>query len=73
MTKEWLRVLLSLVSSDGLPPDVCTPSNNAFSAASWRSCRSDVEVEDRLTCGFRLAGVVVDDVSNLLFLAVDVS
>lgn len=73
VAEEWLRILLSLVSSDSFPPDVRTPSDNTFSAASRCSCRSDIEVEDWFTCRLRLTRVVVNHITNLLFLAVDVS
>lgn len=73
VSEEGLRVLLSLVASDSLPPDVCTPSDNALGGASWSGGRSDVEVEDRFTSWLRFTGVVVDDISDLLSLAVDIS
>jgi hypothetical protein len=73
VAKERLRILLSPVAPNGFPPDVCTPSNNSFGGASWSGSRSDIEIKDRFTSGFRLPGVVIDDVSDLLFLAIDLS
>lgn len=73
MTEEGLRILLSLVAPDGFPPHICAPSNNALGRASRSSGRPDVKVEDRFTSGLRFAGVIVDDVADLLFLAIDLS
>jgi hypothetical protein len=70
---QGLWILLPFVTPDGLPPHVATPTDDAFRGSQGRSCRPDVEVEDGLTCGLRLAGVVVDYVSDLFPLAVDLT
>lgn len=70
---QWLWILFPFISPDGLPPHVATPTDDAFRGSQGRSCRSNVEVEDGLACGLRLAGVVVDYVSNFFSLAVDLT
>ncbi len=73
MAEEGLRVLLSLVASDGLPPHIAPPSNDALRGTERRRRRSDIEVEDRLTRWLRLPGIVVDNVANLPSLAIHVA
>lgn len=73
MTEEWLRVLFVSVATNRLPPDVGTPSNESLSSGSRSNGWSDVEIEDGLAIGLRVSRVVVDDVSDLLLLTVDIS
>lgn len=73
MTEEWLRVLFVSVATNRLPPDVGTPSNESLSSGGGSNGGSDVEVEDGLAIGLRVSRVVVDDVSDLLLLTVDIS
>lgn len=76
MTEEWLRVLLSYVATDGLPPHVATPADDSLGGSQRRSGGADIEVENRLIVIvylLSLARVVVNDVSNLLLLAIDLA
>lgn len=73
VTEEWLRVLFVSVATNRLPPDVGTPSNESLSSGSRSNGWSDVEIEDGLAIGLRVSRVVVDDVSDLLLLTVDIS
>ena len=73
MAEERRRVLLTLISPNGLPPDIATPSNNAFSRSLRSSCGSNIKVEDGFACRLVIARVVVDDVSDLSALAVYVA
>lgn len=73
MAKEGLRILLSLVTSNCLPPHVSGPPNDSFCRALGSGSRSNVEVEDWFTRGLRLAGVVVDDVPDFCSFTVDVA
>jgi hypothetical protein len=68
-----LRVLLMPVAANGLPPSIGTPANDAFGRTQRSGSRTYIQEENRLTIGIRLARVVVDDISNLLPLAVDLS
>lgn len=73
VAKERLRVLLSLVTANSLPPHICAPSDDSLGASQRRGRRTDIQVEDGLTGGLRLSRVVVDDVSDLLLFTVDIS
>lgn len=72
-TEERWGFLLALVASDGLPPYVAAPADDSLGRALHCCGRPHIEVEDGLACGLRLARVVVDDVSDLLRLSIDVS
>lgn len=61
------------VAADGLPPGIGTPANDTLGGTQGCSGRTHIEEEDRVTVGIGLARVIVDDVSNLLPLAVDLS
>jgi hypothetical protein len=61
------------VATDGLPPGIGTPTDNALSRAQRSSSRTNIKEEDRLAISIRLTRVVVDNVSNLLPLAVDLA
>lgn len=73
VAKEGLRILFPLVTPYRLPPHVGAPADDALGSAQRRGRGPDIEVEDGLSGRFRLAGVVVDDVADLLLLAVDVA
>lgn len=66
-------LLLPGLKASGTPPDVAAPSDEALRRAGRGGSRAHVEVEDGLAGGLRRTGVVVDDVADLLLLAVDVS
>lgn len=72
-TEPRLGILLVPVAADGLPPGIGTPANDALGGTQGRGGRTHIEEEDRVTVGIGLARVIVDDVSNLLPLAVDLS
>jgi len=72
-TEPRLGILLVPVAADGLPPSIGTPANDTLGGTQGRSGRTHIEEEDRVTVGIGLARVIVDDVSNLLPLAVDLS
>lgn len=55
------------------PPHVAPPPDEALGGADGRHGGPDVEVEDGLAGDLGLARVVVDDVADLLGLAVDVA
>lgn len=55
------------------PPHVAPPPDEALGGADGRHGGPDVEVEDGLAGELGLARVVVDDVADLLGLAVDVA
>lgn len=63
---------LADLGARGLPPDVAAPPDETLRCAEGRHGRADVEVEHRLVAvGVGLAGVVVDDVADLLGGAAD--
>jgi hypothetical protein len=68
-----LRILLVPVAANGLPPSIGTPANNTLGCAQRSSSGTHVEEENRLAVSLRFTRVVVDDVSNLLPLSVDLS
>lgn len=61
------------VTANGLPPGIGAPANNALGRAQRSSSGTHVEEENRLAVSLRLARVIVDDISNLLPLPVDLS
>lgn len=73
MAEERLRALFSHITADGLPPHVTAPSDDSLGGALRSSGGANVKVEDGLSAGLGLAGVVVDDISDLFLLAVDVT
>lgn len=68
-----LGVLLPPVAADGLPPHIRAPSDNALGCALRSHGGADIQVEDGLACDLGLTRVVVDNISDLLLLAVDIS
>jgi hypothetical protein len=72
-TEPRLGILLVPVAADSLPPGIGTPANDTLGGTQGRGGRTHIEEEDRVTVGIGLARVIVDDVSNLLPLAVDLS
>lgn len=73
MAEERLRILLSLVASNCLPPHVSGPSDDSFCRALGSGSRSNIEVEDWFARGLRFAGVVIDNVADFCSFAVDVA
>lgn len=73
VAKEGLWVLFPLVTSDGLPPGICAPTDDSLCASERRGGRPNIQVEDGFSCGLGLSRVVVDDISNLFLFAVDFS
>lgn len=74
MAEEWLRILFSHVTANGLPPHIAAPSDNAFGGTLRSGRRANIEEEDGLVVILVvLTRVVVDDIANLLLLAVDFS
>lgn len=65
--------LLTRLAALCSPPYIATPAHQPLGGA--RRCQSwaDIEVEDGFTSRLGLPGVVVDDVADLLLLAVDVA
>jgi len=68
-----LRALLMLIASNSLPPGICAPANNTLSRTQRSSGRTHIKEEDWLAVGIRLARVVINNISDLLPLAVDFS
>jgi hypothetical protein len=68
-----LRVLLMPIASNGLPPGICAPANNTLSRTQRSSGWTHVKEEDWFAMGIRLAGVVINNISDLLPLTVDFS
>lgn len=62
---------LSGVAARGSPPYIRAPSDQTFGGAAERSCRTHIEIEDRLAGWLRWSLVVVDDVADLGLLAID--
>lgn len=73
MAKERLWVLFSLVTSDGLPPRICAPSDDSLCASERRGGRPNIQIEDGLSSWLGLSRVVIDNISNLFLFAVHVS
>lgn len=71
--EERLGILLSLVTTDCLPPHVCAPSDNTLSRALRCCCRSNVQHKGGLSISLGLARIVVNDIADLLALSIDLS
>lgn len=68
-----LRVLLMPVAANGFPPSIGTPADDTLGCAQRSSGRAHIKEEHGLAVGVGLTRVVVNDISNLLLLAVDIS
>lgn len=68
-----LRFLLPSVTANRLPPYISTPSDESLRGTQGRKGWSNIEEENGLSGGIGLARIVIDNVSDLLLLAVDVS
>jgi hypothetical protein len=68
-----LGILLVPVAANGLPPGISTPANDTLGGTQGCSGRTHIEEEDRVAVGIGLARIIVDDISDLLPLAIDFS
>lgn len=72
-TEQWRGILLSPVASASLPPHVASPPDDSLRSTLGGHGWSDIEVEDGVSLRLVVSLVVVDDISNFLLLAIDLS
>lgn len=66
-------VLLPHIPSLCPPPDISPPTHSSLNSSGWGECGTNIEVEHGFTSRLGLSGVVIDDIADLLLLAVDVA
>ena len=65
-----ISLILSQLGPGSPIPNIATPSHHSLHRSRRCNRRPNIEIENRFTCWFWVAGVVIDHISNLFLLTI---